>query len=129
MTIATPAGMEIKADIKPGYEQILTPEALDLVAKLSREFEPRRQQLLAARVEPPADHRRRNPLGPRRRRQAAARHHFDKGRDLPELAHVPPVRCAFICDKYAQMKCINVSFHYFMLNILDDMTNAKLAYT
>jgi len=51
MTIATPAGMEIRADIEPGYEQILTPEALALVAKLSREFEPRRQQLLAARVE------------------------------------------------------------------------------
>jgi malate synthase len=51
MTIATPSGMEIRAEIKPGYEQILTPEALALVAKLSREFEPRRRQLLAARVE------------------------------------------------------------------------------
>ncbi|TFW31578.1 malate synthase A [Massilia horti] len=51
MTIATPAGMEIRAEIKPGYDQILTPEALALVAKLSREFEPRRQQLLAARAE------------------------------------------------------------------------------
>ncbi|MGZ8290010.1 MAG: malate synthase A [Telluria sp.] len=50
MSIPTPDGMEIKADIKPGYEQILTPEALALVAKLSREFEPRRQQLLAARA-------------------------------------------------------------------------------
>ena len=51
MSITTPAGMEITADIKPGYEQVLTPEALALVAKLTREFEPRRQQLLAARVE------------------------------------------------------------------------------
>src|SRR4051812_39146859 len=51
MTFATPAGMQITADIKPGYEQILTPEALALVAKLTRAFEPRRQQLLAARVE------------------------------------------------------------------------------
>ncbi|MFL6674238.1 MAG: malate synthase A [Massilia sp.] len=51
MTIATPAGMEIRAEIKPGYDQILTPEALALVAKLTREFEARRQQLLAARVE------------------------------------------------------------------------------
>jgi len=25
MTIATPAGMEIRAEIKPGYQQILTP--------------------------------------------------------------------------------------------------------
>jgi malate synthase len=45
-----PAGMEIKGEIKPGYEQILTPDALALVAKLTRAFEPRRQQLLAARV-------------------------------------------------------------------------------
>ncbi|MBQ5938476.1 malate synthase A [Massilia sp. AB1] len=51
MTIATPAGMEIRAEIKPGYEQILTPQALELVAKLSRAFEPRRQELLAARAE------------------------------------------------------------------------------
>lgn len=51
MSIATPAGMEITAEIKPGYEQILTPQALSLVAKLAREFEPRRQQLLAARAE------------------------------------------------------------------------------
>jgi malate synthase len=51
MTIATPAGMEIKADIKPDYDQILTPAALALVAKLSRQFEPRRRQLLAARAE------------------------------------------------------------------------------
>ena len=51
MSIATPAGMEIRAEIKPGFEQILTPEALALVAKLSRTFEPRRQELLAARVE------------------------------------------------------------------------------
>jgi malate synthase len=51
MTIAIPAGMEIKGEIKPGYEQILTSEALELVAALSREFEPRRQQLLAARAE------------------------------------------------------------------------------
>ena len=51
MTIATPTGMDITAEITAGYEQILTPEALDLVAKLSRAFEPRRQQLLAARLE------------------------------------------------------------------------------
>ena len=51
MTFATPTGMHISADIKPGYDQILTPQALDLVAKLTRAFEPRRQELLAMRVE------------------------------------------------------------------------------
>ncbi|MES2899588.1 MAG: malate synthase A [Pseudomonadota bacterium] len=51
MTLALPTGMQISADIKPGYDQILTPEALALVAKLTRAFEPRRQELLAARVE------------------------------------------------------------------------------
>ncbi len=49
--LTLPSGMEIKAEIKPGYEQILTPEALALVAKLSRAFESRRQELLAIRVE------------------------------------------------------------------------------
>ena len=51
MTLAIPAGMDIKADIKPGYDQILTAQALELVAKLTRAFEPRRQELLALRVE------------------------------------------------------------------------------
>ncbi|HCE10018.1 MAG TPA: malate synthase A, partial [Oxalobacteraceae bacterium] len=48
--LTLPAGMEIKADIKPGYDKVLTAEALTLVAKLTRAFEPRRQELLAARV-------------------------------------------------------------------------------
>ena len=45
-----PSGMEIKAPIKLEYEKVLTPEALSLVAKLSRMFEPRRQELLLARI-------------------------------------------------------------------------------
>ncbi len=50
MALQLPAGMQISGEIRPGYETILTPQALELVAKLSRAFEPRRQELLAARV-------------------------------------------------------------------------------
>jgi malate synthase len=46
-----PQGMTINAEITPEYAEILSPEALALVAKLARAFEPRRQELLAARVE------------------------------------------------------------------------------
>ncbi len=46
-----PQGVTIKAEITPEFAEILTPDALALVAKLSRAFEPRRQALLAARVE------------------------------------------------------------------------------
>lgn len=46
-----PAGMQITGALQPGYERVLTTEALNLVAKLSREFESRRQSLLATRVE------------------------------------------------------------------------------
>jgi malate synthase len=46
-----PAGIEIRAALKPGFEKVLTPEALALVAKLHRQFEPRRRQLLALRTE------------------------------------------------------------------------------
>lgn len=49
-TIATPAGLEITGAILPGYAQVLTPGALDLVLKLTRAFEPRRQELLALRT-------------------------------------------------------------------------------
>lgn len=45
-----PDGLEIHAPLQPGFEAILTPQALELVAKLHRAFEPRRQQLLVARA-------------------------------------------------------------------------------
>ena len=44
-------GLEITADIHPEFEAILTPAALELVAKLHRAFEPRRQELLQKRLE------------------------------------------------------------------------------
>jgi len=50
-SLTLPAGVEINAPILPGFETILTEPALALVAKLHRAFEPRRQQLLAARAE------------------------------------------------------------------------------
>src|SRR5215472_10280218 len=50
MTLKLPQGMQINAPIRPGYETILTPEALAFVATLHREFQPRRKELLAARV-------------------------------------------------------------------------------
>ncbi len=48
--LQTPAGLEIRGEMKPGFASILTPEALALIVKLTRSFEPRRQELLAARV-------------------------------------------------------------------------------
>lgn len=51
MSLTIPAGMQITGDIKPAYEQILVPDALALVARLARAFEPRRRELLAAREE------------------------------------------------------------------------------
>ena len=50
MTLSLPPGVAINAPILPGFETILTERALALVAKLHRAFEPRRQELLAARV-------------------------------------------------------------------------------
>ena len=46
-----PQGVQVTAPIKPEYEAILTADALALVAKLHRAFQPRRQELLAARAE------------------------------------------------------------------------------
>ena len=50
-----PQGMEITGAIKPGYERILTPEALGFVAELARAFEPRRRQLMEWREHRQAD--------------------------------------------------------------------------
>jgi malate synthase len=51
MTLSLPQGMQINAPIRPGFDTVLTPEALAFVAALHREFEPRRRELLAVRVE------------------------------------------------------------------------------
>lgn len=51
MSLTLPAGMQINAPILPGFETILTPDALALVAKLHRAFNGRRKELLAMRVE------------------------------------------------------------------------------
>ena len=47
--MAGPAGVIVQALIKPGFDSILTPDALQLVARLHRKFEPRRRQLLSLR--------------------------------------------------------------------------------
>jgi malate synthase len=46
-----PQGMQINAPMLPGFETILTKEALEFVAALHRQFNPRRLELLAARAE------------------------------------------------------------------------------
>ncbi len=50
-----PDGMEITGAIKPGYERILTLDALGFVAELVRAFEPRRRQLMEWREHRQAD--------------------------------------------------------------------------
>src|SRR5690348_4951518 len=45
-----PAGLQIKGAMRPGYETILTPAALEFVMELARKFGPRVEQLLEARV-------------------------------------------------------------------------------
>ena len=44
-------GVQIIAPMKPGFEEILTLDALSFVAKLVRRFEPQRQSLLKARID------------------------------------------------------------------------------
>jgi malate synthase len=46
-----PAGVAIDGVIKPGFEKVLTKEAVAFVADLQRKFNARREELLAARVE------------------------------------------------------------------------------
>ena len=45
-----PAGVEITGAIKPGFEKVLTKEAVAFVAELQRKFNARREELLALRV-------------------------------------------------------------------------------
>jgi malate synthase len=50
MSLTLPAGVTLHAPLGDRYEEILTTEALALVADLHRRFEPRRRELLAARI-------------------------------------------------------------------------------
>ena len=50
MSLNLPTGVQINAPLKPGYDSILTKDALDLVAKLHRAFNGRRLELLQARA-------------------------------------------------------------------------------
>jgi malate synthase len=45
------AGVAIRGAMKPGYEKVLTPEAIDFAVELEREFRAERQRLLARRAE------------------------------------------------------------------------------
>ena len=51
MTLKLPAGVQVNAPIHPRFDEILTHDALALVAKLHRAFNGRRQELLNKRVE------------------------------------------------------------------------------
>src|SRR5215467_2755266 len=71
MPAALPNGIEITSPISDAFAEILTPDALDFVAKLERSFRDQREELLQRRIE----------------RQAA----IDEGQMpdfLPETAHI-----------------------------------------
>ena len=51
MALDLPEGVTIEGAVLPGFETVLTREALAFVADLQRRFNPRRLELLAARVE------------------------------------------------------------------------------
>src|SRR4051812_44892425 len=50
ISVAKPHDIQLSGRVTAEFAQILTPEALDFVARLHREFEPRRQELLARRA-------------------------------------------------------------------------------
>ena len=50
MNLTPPQGVAISAPLHPRFDEILTTDSLAFVAKLHRAFEPRRQELLKARI-------------------------------------------------------------------------------
>ena len=47
--VEMPEGIEVRGDMKPGYERVLTPDALQFVADIARKFETARRELLSVR--------------------------------------------------------------------------------
>ncbi|MGH8729984.1 MAG: malate synthase A [Burkholderiales bacterium] len=50
MSQSYPQGLEVRAPVPPAYADVLTYDALAFVARLAREFEPRRRELIARRA-------------------------------------------------------------------------------
>ena len=51
ISLNLPSGVQITGALKPGYERVLSAEALEFVAAIARRFEAQRQRLLEARAE------------------------------------------------------------------------------
>src|SRR5579864_8791069 len=49
--VALPKGVEIKGPMRPGYDKVLSPDALAFVVDLERKFAPERRRLLARRAD------------------------------------------------------------------------------
>jgi malate synthase len=49
--LSVPAGMKVTGTLKPGYERVLTGDALAFLLEMSRRFEPQRRRLMQAREE------------------------------------------------------------------------------
>jgi malate synthase len=47
----TDGGALVRGPVVPGTDRVLTPDALEFLARIHREFEPRRREILAARAE------------------------------------------------------------------------------
>ncbi len=50
ISLNLPSGVQITGALKPGYDRVLTAEALEFVATIARRFEPQRQRLLQTRA-------------------------------------------------------------------------------
>src|SRR5215212_6178122 len=50
ISVAKPQDIQVSGRVTADFAQILTSQALDFIARLHRDFEPRRQELLARRA-------------------------------------------------------------------------------
>ena len=91
-TLTLPEGVQITADVSPEMAEILTPDALALVATLHRAFEPRRRELLEARVARAAAPRRRRAARLPARDEGDPRRPVVEGRARPGRPPGPPRR-------------------------------------
>lgn len=51
ISLNPPRGVQVSGVVRPGYERVLTTDALEFVASIARRFEPQRRRLMDARAE------------------------------------------------------------------------------
>ncbi|XP_057294941.1 malate synthase-like isoform X2 [Hydractinia symbiolongicarpus] len=113
-----PAGVTVYGEIKPGYDSILTHDALKFVSELHKKFEPTRQYLLCERV------KRQNLIDAGENLKFAVGNHDDKWKVAPVPADLQCRHCEITgpVERKMIINALNSGADVFMADFEDSLS-------